>query len=55
MPVLVAGGRDVQIATADAELTRDAFLKGGNNAVTYKIYPELNHLFAVSKSGSVAD
>ena len=56
IPVLVtAGGRDVQISTADAELTRDAFLKGGNKLVAYKIYPELNHLFAVSKSGSVAD
>lgn len=56
IPVLVtAGGRDVQIATADAEITRDAFLEGGNKLVAYKIYPELNDLFAVSKSGSVAD
>ena len=23
--------------------------------MAYKVYPELNHLFAVSKSGSVAD
>ena len=37
IPVLVtAGGRDVQIATADAEITRDAFLGGGNKLVTYK-------------------
>jgi hypothetical protein len=56
IPVLVtAGGRDVQIATADAEITRDAFLGGGNKLVTYRVYPDLNHLFAVSKSGSVAD
>ena len=55
-PVLVsAGGRDVQISTADAEITRDAFIKGGNKSVSYKIYPQLNNLFAVSKSGSVAD
>ena len=56
IPVLVtAGGRDVQIATADAEITRDAFVNGGNRLVAYKIYPELNDQFAVSKSGSVAD
>jgi pimeloyl-ACP methyl ester carboxylesterase len=56
VPVLVtAGGCDVQISTADAELTRDAFIKGGNQLVAYKVYPELNNLFAVSKSGSVAD
>jgi hypothetical protein len=56
IPVLVsAGGRDVQISTADAEITRDAFLGGGNKSVAFKMYPELNNLFAVSKSGSVAD
>jgi pimeloyl-ACP methyl ester carboxylesterase len=56
LPVLVtAGGRDVQIATADAEITRDAFISGGNKLVAYKMYPELNNLFAASKSGSVAD
>jgi len=55
-PVLVTtGGRDVQISTADAEITRDAFIKGGNKSVTYKVYPQLNNLFAVSKNGSVAD
>jgi pimeloyl-ACP methyl ester carboxylesterase len=56
IPVLVtAGGHDVQIATADAEITRDAFLEGGNKLVSYKMYPALNNLFAASKSGSVAD
>ncbi len=56
IPVLVtAGGRDVQIATADAEITRDAFVGGGNKLVAYKVYPDLNNLFAASKSGSVAD
>ena len=55
-PVLVtAGCRDVQIATADPEITRDAFVNGGNKLVTYKIYPELNHLFAAGKRGTVAD
>ena len=39
----------------DRLLTRDALAKGGNRSVVYKLYPELNHLFAVSKTGSVAD
>ena len=56
VPVFVAaGGRDVQISTADADLTRDAFLNAGNKSVGFKVYPELNHLFAVSKSSGVAD
>jgi dienelactone hydrolase len=56
MPVLVAaGGQDVQISAADADLTRDAFVKAGNPLVTFKMYPALNHLFAASKSGGVAD
>ena len=56
VPVFVAaGGRDVQISTADADLTRDAFLNAGNKFVGFKLYPELNHLFAVSKSSGVAD
>ena len=56
MPVLVAaGGQDVQISAADADLTRDAFMKAGNKVVAFKVYPALNHLFAVSKSGGVAD
>jgi len=56
MPVLVAaGGQDVQISAADADLTRDAFVKAGNKLVAFKAYPALNHLFAVSKSGGVAD
>jgi dienelactone hydrolase len=56
VPVFVAaGGRDVQISTADADLTRDAFLNAGNKFVAFKTYPELNHLFAVSKSSGIAD
>src|SRR5262249_20780261 len=56
VPVFVAaGGRDVQISTADADLTRDAFLKAGNKFVAFKMYPALNHLFAVSKNSGVAD
>src|SRR6185295_18379762 len=56
MPVLVAaGGQDVQISAADADLTRDAFVKAGNKLVAFKTYPALNHLFAASKTGGVAD
>jgi dienelactone hydrolase len=56
VPVLVAaGGRDVQISAVDAELTRDAFVKAGNRFVAFKAYPALNHLFAASKNGGVAD
>jgi dienelactone hydrolase len=56
MPVLVAAGaQDVQISAADAELTRDAFGKAGDKLVAFKMYPALNHLFAASKSGGVAD
>jgi len=45
----------VQIAVKDAELVRDALTAAGNKAVTYHVYPELNHLFAVSRNWSVAD
>jgi hypothetical protein len=56
VPVFVAeGGKDVEISVKDAELTRDSFENAGNKGVTYKLYPELNHVFAVSRSGSVAD
>jgi uncharacterized protein len=56
MPVLVAAGaQDVQISAVDADLTRDAFVKAGNKLVAFKTYPALNHLFAASKSGGVAD
>jgi pimeloyl-ACP methyl ester carboxylesterase len=52
---VVRGGKDVQTSPRDADMTRDALVKAGNHAVVYKAYPELNHLFAVSKTGSVAD
>ena len=56
VPVFVAqGAKDVQISVKDAEATRDALLGGGNRSVAYKQYPELNHLFAVSKNWSIAD
>lgn len=56
IPVLIAqGARDIQVSLRDAELLRDSFLAAGNKQVTYKIYPNLNHLFAAAKTGSLAD
>jgi pimeloyl-ACP methyl ester carboxylesterase len=56
LPVFVAqGGKDVEISVKDAEMTRDSFEKAGNKGVVYTLYPELNHLFAASRNGSVAD
>jgi alpha-beta hydrolase superfamily lysophospholipase len=56
VPVFVAGGgRDVQIAIADVDQTRDAFTVAGNKLLTYKVYPALNHLFAVSKNDGIGD
>jgi pimeloyl-ACP methyl ester carboxylesterase len=56
LPVFVAqGGKDVEISVKDAEMTRDSFEKAGNKGVVYALYPELNHLFAASRNGSVAD
>jgi dienelactone hydrolase len=56
LPVFVAGGgRDVQISVADVDQTRDAFTGAGNNLVAYKVYPELNHLFAASKASGIGD
>jgi hypothetical protein len=52
---VAAGGRDVQVSAVDAELTRDAFVKAGNKQVAFKMYPALNHLFAASKAGGIAD
>jgi len=56
IPILGAGGgRDVQISVADVDQTRDAFTAAGNKQVAFKIYPELNHLFAVSKNSGIGD
>jgi dienelactone hydrolase len=53
--LVAGGGRDVQISVADVDQTRDAFTAAGNKLVTYKVYPELNHLFAVSKNSGIGD
>jgi len=54
IPVFVAGGgRDVQISVADVDQTRDAFTGAGNKLVAYKVYPDLNHMFTVSKNSGI--
>jgi pimeloyl-ACP methyl ester carboxylesterase len=54
--VLIAqGGRDVQVRLADSEALNEAFLAAGNPQVRYEIYPELNHLFAFTERGDIAD
>jgi dienelactone hydrolase len=56
IPVLAAGGgRDVQISVPDVDQTRDAFTAAGNTHVAFKMYPELNHLFALSKNDGIGD
>jgi len=53
VPVLIAqGGKDIQVSVVDAESLRRA-RKG--KAVVYKLYPELSHLFAPVKAGTLAD
>ena len=57
VPVLaINGGTDVQVA-ADANLPaiEAALRDGGNEEVTTKLFPGLNHLFQHSESGSVAE
>jgi dienelactone hydrolase len=54
--VLIAqGGTDQQVGVADAEALDAAFRGGGNRRVTYKLYPDLNHLFVASSTGNVSE
>ena len=51
-PILILQGeRDRQVDQAHAKLLADAALGAGNNAVTVKVFPTLNHLFLPSKTG----
>jgi pimeloyl-ACP methyl ester carboxylesterase len=54
--VLIAqGGKDQQVSTVDADALKAALAKAGNKKVEVKVYPDLNHLFAVSETGSIAE
>jgi uncharacterized protein len=56
MPILVTqGAKDIQIPPEDADLLRKGFASGKNPKVRVILYPALNHLFAVSRSGSIAE
>jgi fermentation-respiration switch protein FrsA (DUF1100 family) len=54
--VLVAQGQlDQQVSPADAQLLEKAFRAGGNRRVVLKLYPDLNHLVAKTKTGDVSE
>lgn len=54
--VLIAqGDKDQQVTVADAEALRAALAKAGNKKVEYKVYPDHNHLFAVSTTGNPSE
>jgi pimeloyl-ACP methyl ester carboxylesterase len=56
LPVFIGqGDKDFQVSSKDAQILRDAFQKGGNKRVTYKLYAGLNHMFTQSKTGTLAD
>jgi hypothetical protein len=52
---VVQGGKDIQVPLDDADLIRKGLVAGKNAEVKVKVYPELNHLFARSHGGGVAE
>lgn len=52
-PVLALGGeKDLQVSSKEnLEAIKNALTKGGNNKVTIKVLPNLNHLFQESNTG----
>jgi fermentation-respiration switch protein FrsA (DUF1100 family) len=53
--LILQGGRDVQVATENAELLARAARASGNRDVTVRRFPTLNHLFLASATGSPAE
>ena len=54
--VLITQGQlDKQVGVADSELLEKAFRASGNRKIVRKLYPELNHLFARSKTGDIKE
>jgi uncharacterized protein len=53
--MIAQGGTDQQVGVADAEALADAFARAGNQRVTYRLYPDLNHMFAWSATGDIAE
>jgi hypothetical protein len=56
-PVLALfGEKDVQVSPQqNLPVMEKAFQKGGNKDVTFKIFPEANHLFQKAKTGSPSE
>jgi fermentation-respiration switch protein FrsA (DUF1100 family) len=55
-PVLVVnGGEDIQVPPRHAELLGAALAEAGHPDYEVKIFPSLNHLFAVSHGGGSAE
>jgi len=52
---IAQGDKDQQVAVADAEALRAAFTDAGNKKIEYKVYPDLNHLFAHSTTGNPSE
>jgi uncharacterized protein len=56
VPVLVArGGKDFHVSERDLRAITEALRKGGNRRVTVKTYPELSHVFAPTRTGTIED
>lgn len=55
-PVMIAqGAKDRQVRVEDAKLLEKALLDAGSEQVQTRIYDDLNHLFAKTITGSLAD
>jgi pimeloyl-ACP methyl ester carboxylesterase len=56
-PVLaVNGGKDLQVpAKENLTAIREALEKGGNKKATFKVYPDLNHLFQECSTGAPSE
>lgn len=53
-PVLALnGGKDVQVAAENLAVIEKAIRQGGNNNVTVKEFPDMNHLFQTCKTGAM--
>jgi dienelactone hydrolase len=56
MSIFVAhGGKDSQIPSEDTALVKKGLAAGKNPDPKVKLYPDLNHLFAVSRDGGVTE
>jgi fermentation-respiration switch protein FrsA (DUF1100 family) len=53
--LLAQGELDQQVSPTDARLLEKGFRAGGNRKVVLKLYPELNHLFAKTRTGDISE